>query len=126
MSFKTALKDGFKNFGHALAVAAKGISIGVKDVLIVANKAQAIEPEVILLATALAGPVGAKVTDIGFHLLGDVANALSKTGSDAQAVSDTNAVNLTLDAQLVNDIKELIPVLTAIAKSGGQVVPPPA
>lgn len=126
MSFVTALKSGFKNFGHAMAVAAKGISVGVTDVVKVAAKAQVVAPEVELLAAALAGPVGAKVADIGFHLLGDVANAIQKTGADAKAVSDTGAVNLVVDAQLVNDLKALLPTLIAIAKSGGQTVPPAA
>lgn len=121
MGFKTV----FKNFGHAIAIGAKYIAIGVKDVVLVANKAQAVAPEVELLVGALAGPIGVKATDIAFHLLGDVANALAKTGADAGAVADdATGINLQLDTALVNDIKALVPVLAAIIKATGGQIPP--
>lgn len=123
MSFVTSLKNGFKNFGHAIAVAAKGVSVGIKDVALVANKAQVLEPEVDLLVAALAGPLGVKVSDTAFHLLGDVAEALTKTGAAATDVAGSTGLNLTLDAALVETIKELIPVLEGIAKTGGATVP---
>lgn len=128
MSFSSAISGGFKNFGHAIATGAKYIAIGLKDVVLVANKAQAVAPEVDLLVGALAGPIGAKASDIAFHLLGDVANALSSSpvGSDAAAVAGSSGLNLQLDAALVADIKALVPVLTAIIKATGGTVPTPA
>lgn len=121
MGFSTV----FKNFGHAIATAGKYISIGVKDVILVANKSQAIAPEVELLVGALAGPVGTKAADIAFHLLGNVAAALSgsNVAADATAVAGSTGVSLQLDAALAQDIKALIPVLTGIIKATGGSVP---
>lgn len=128
MSFASTLSSGFKNFGHAIATGAKYLAIGVKDVVLAANKAQSVQPEVDLLVGALAGPLGVKISDTAFHLLGDVATALSVStvGTDAAAVSTSTGVNLTLDATLAADIKALIPVITAILKSVGATVPAPA
>lgn len=115
----------FKNFGHAIATAGKYIATGVKDVILVANKSQAVAPEVELLVGALAGPVGSKAADIAFHLLGDVANALDAghVSTDANAVAGSTGLNLQLDTQLVLDIKALIPVLAGIIKATGGSVP---
>lgn len=125
MSFASTLAKGFKNFGHAIATAGKYIATGVKDVVMVANKAQAIAPELEALAGALAGPLGAKVTDTAMHLLGDVANHLMTLGVDAGAVGATTGLNLTLDTALINDIKALIPALAGVVESVGGKVPPP-
>lgn len=121
MSFSTV----FKNFGHAIATAGKYIAIGVKDVVLVANKSQAVAPEVELLVGALAGPIGVKASDIAFHLLGDVANALDAghVATDATAVAGSTGLSLQLDTQLVLDIKALIPVLAGIVKATGGTVP---
>lgn len=125
MSFASTLAKGFKNFGHAIATAGKYIAIGVKDVVLVANKSQAIAPELEALAGALAGPLGIKVTDTAMHLLGDVANHLMTIGTDASVVGASTGLNLTLDTALINDIKALIPVLTGVVESVGGKVPPP-
>lgn len=119
MGFSTV----FKNFGHAIATGAKYVAIGIKDVIMVANKSQAIAPEVEALAGALAGPLGVKVSDMAFHVLGDVAAALQKLGDDTTTLSTSTNLNLVLDTAIVNDIKLLIPTLTAIIKSVGGVVP---
>jgi len=112
----------FKNFGHAIASTAKYIAIGVKDVVLVANKSQAVAPQVDLLVGALAGPLGVKAADLAFHVLGDVATALEKTGSDANTVAASNGLNIKLDASVINDIRTLVPVLEKIIRSvGGQV-----
>lgn len=113
----------FKNFGHAIATGAKYIAIGVTDIVKIANKAQAIAPEVELLVGALAGPVGTKATDLAFHLLGDVANALETVGGDAAAVAATNGLNVKLDLQTINDLKALIPALKGILAAVGAQVP---
>lgn len=111
----------FKNLGHYFATGFKYIAIGVKDVVMVANKAQAVAPEVDLLVGALAGPVGAKVSDIAFHVLGDVAAALQNVGTDATAQTAAQGLNLQLDVQTVNDVKAAAAQIEAIIKAiGGQ------
>ena len=125
MSFASAIGKGFKNFGHAIATGAKYIAIGTSDVAKAAAKVQVLTPELELLAGALGGPLGAKIVDIGANLIGHVAEATKKTGDDAVAVGSTTGFNLVLDAQLINDIKALVPTLEAIVKSGGGIVPAP-
>lgn len=119
MGFSTV----FKNFGHAIATGAKYVATGIKDVILVANKAQAVAPEVELLAGALAGPIGSKAADLAFHVLGDVATALEKTGDDATQISTGSGLNIQLDTAIVNDIKALIPVLKGIITSVGGEIP---
>lgn len=114
MSFVSSLKSGFKNFGHYVAVVGHAVATGVSDVVKVAAKADVIEPEIELLIGALAGPLAKQITDKAFHALGDIAQAIEKIGPDAQAVGDTQLLNLQLDVQFINDIKALIPQLKAI------------
>lgn len=117
----------FKNVGHAIATAAKYVSIGVTDLVKVANKAQAIEPEVDLLVTALAGPLAGKITDLSFHALGDIGQALSKVSADSSAQVAAQGLNLQLDVQTVEDVRAVLPQLEAIIKAlKGQIAAPAA
>ena len=120
MGFSTA----FKNFGHAIATAAKYTAIGIKDVVQFANKSQKIEPEVELLVGALAGPLGTKITSLAFHALGDVATAIEPLAGDIDATTAAKGLNVPLDVQTVNDIKAAIPQLKAIIAALGGKVPP--
>lgn len=119
MGFTTA----FKNVGHYFAVGFKYVAIGIKDVVLVANKAQVVAPEVDLLVGALAGPLGVKISDLAFHVLGSTAAALANVGADAEAQAATNGLNLTLDAQTVNDIKAAAVTIEAIFKALGAAKP---
>jgi hypothetical protein len=123
MSLQSIFTAGFKNFGHAIAVAAKYTAIGIKDVISVANKAQKIEPEVEMLVTAFAGPIGANVTSLAFHALGDVANAIEPLGNDALAQASAQGLNIQLDVQTLNDIKAVLPQLKAIIAALGGALP---
>ena len=124
MSLQSAFKNGFANFGHAIATVAKYTAIGLKDVLLVANKAQVIEPEVALVVGALAGPVGANLTNLAFHALGDVATALEPISADATAQVSAQGLNVQMDIQTINDIKAVVPQLKAILAALGGKLPP--
>jgi hypothetical protein len=125
MSLQSALATGFKNFGHAIATAAKYTAVGLKDVLKVAAKAEVIEPEVELVVGALVGPLGEKVTSLAFHALGDIANALEPLAADATTLAASDGLNVKLDLQTINDIKALVPQLKAIIAAVGGTVPAP-
>lgn len=120
MGFKTV----FKSFGHAIAVAAKYTAIGIKDVVLFANKSQVVAPEVDLLVGALAGPLGVKISDLAFHALGDLANAIEPVGNDITAEEAAKGLNVTLDIQFINDLKALLPVLKGIVSAVGATIPP--
>jgi len=113
----------FKNFGHAIATAAKYTVLGIKDVVLFANKAQAVEPGVDLLVGALAGPAAAKISDLAFHALGDVANAIEPLGNDLTAEQAAKGLNVTLDLQTINDIKAVLPVLKQVISATGGALP---
>lgn len=124
MSLQSIVSSGFRNFGHAIAVAAKYTAIGLEDVIKVANKGQVIEPEVALLVGALAGPIGANLTGLAFHALGDIATVLEPLSVDAVAqLGGANGLNVQLDAQTLKDIKAALPALKAIIVALGQNVP---
>lgn len=119
MSFNTV----FRNFGHAIATAAKYTATGIKDVVLFANKAQVVAPEVELLAGALAGPLGTQVSTLAFHALGDVATAIEPLGDDITADVAAKGLNVTMDTKTVNDIKAILPVLKGIIQAVGGKVP---
>ena len=114
-----AFSLNFKNLGHYFATGAKYVATGVKDIVTFANKAQAVAPEVDLLVGALAGPQAAKISDLAFHVLGDVAAAVTQVGADAAAQQAAQGVNLQLDIQTVNDIKAAAQVIDGIIKAVG-------
>lgn len=118
-----AFSLNFKNLGHYFATGFKYVAIGIKDVINVANKSQAVAPEVEMLVGALAGPVGSKVADLAFHVLGETAAALSAVGTDAAAQQTAQGLNLSLDVQTVNDIKAAASTIEAIIKSVGGTKP---
>lgn len=101
--------SGFKNVGHFLATGFKYVAIGIKDVVLFANKAQAVAPEVDMLVGALAGPAAVRISDLGFHALGSLAAALEPVGNDATSISTAqsqfNAAGIQLDTQAILDIK---------------------
>jgi hypothetical protein len=103
---------------HALAVAAQDVVKTAKfvetSVLPSLKTAQANEATIESI-TSLVSPQAANIERAGFAVLGVVINALDAAGAAAGA----NGLNVTLDAQLVADIK-------AIASAGKSAVSPTA
>jgi hypothetical protein len=92
---------------HALATAAsdtvKVAKFGETNVLPVLKKAQA-NASTIESVTSMVSPQAANIERAGFSVLGVVINALDAAGAAAGA----NGLNVTLDAQLVADVKATI------------------
>jgi|SRR5271166_1235905 len=118
-----AFSLSFKSVEHYFATGFKYVAVGIKDVITVANKSQVVAPEVEALVGALVGPVGTKVADLAFNVLGSTAAALTQVGTDATAQSTATGVNLQLDIQTVNDIKAAAAQIDAIIKSIGGTKP---
>jgi hypothetical protein len=94
------------NVGHALAVAAsdtvKVAKFVATSVLPVLKKAQADQPTIEAI-TGLVSPQAANIERAGFAALRGAINAIDAAGAAAGA----NGLNVTLDAQLVADIKAI-------------------
>ena len=108
------------SFEHALAVAASDTVKAAKfvevSVLPVLKKAQA-DQSTIEAVTSLVSPQAANIERVGFAVLGAVIKALD----DANAVAGANGLNVTLDAQLVSDIKSIAPaVKSAVSVSAAK------
>ena len=91
---------------HALAVAAQDVVKTAKfvetSVLPALKTAQANEATIESI-TSLVSPSAANIERAGFSVLGVVINALDAAGAAAGA----NGLNVTLDAQLVADVKAI-------------------
>jgi hypothetical protein len=91
---------------HALAVAAQDVVKTAKfvetSVLPVLKQAQA-NQSTIETVTSLVSPQAANIERAGFAVLGVVINAIDAAGAAAGA----NGLNVTLDAQLVADVKAI-------------------
>jgi len=98
------------NIEHALATAAadtvKAAKFVKTSVLPVLKKAQA-DQSTIEGVTALVRPQAADIERAGFVVLGVVIKALDNAGTAAGA----SGLNVSLDAQLVGDIKSIAPVV---------------
>jgi hypothetical protein len=108
----------FKNVGHFFATMASDIVKGARAVGNVITKVESAEPQ-IEAVTSLFFPQAVELERGAFALLGMAAQAVNDTGSAAGA----NGLNIALDAQLVADIRALIPAIEQYAKSAG--VPKP-
>jgi hypothetical protein len=108
----------FKNIGHFFATVASDIVKGAKAVALGMQQAQKAEPEIEAL-TGLVFPQAVELERGAFALLGMAAQAVGETG-DAVAA---NGVNITLDAQLVADIKGLIAAVEKYAQTAGVTQP---
>jgi hypothetical protein len=109
---------GFKDTGHFFATVAADIVKGARAVASVMIKAEKAEPESEAL-TALFFPQAVELERGAFALLGVAAQAVTDAGNAAEA----NGVNVTLDAQLVADIKVLIQAIEQYAQSAGIAKP---
>jgi hypothetical protein len=109
---------GFKNIGHFFATVAADIVKGARAVGGVMMKVGKSETEIETI-TSLFFPQAVALERGAFALLGLAAQAVSEAG-DAAAV---NGLNITLDQQLVADIKSLIQAIEEYAKSVGTAKP---
>jgi hypothetical protein len=109
---------GFKSIGHFFAAVAGDIVKGARAVSGVMIKIGKAEPEIEAI-TSLFFPLAVELERGAFALLGIAAHAVSETG-DAVAA---NGLNITLDQQLIADIKALIPALEQYAKTLGTAKP---
>jgi hypothetical protein len=109
---------GFKNVGHFFATVANDIVKGARAVGKVMLQAQKAEPEIAAL-THLLFPQAFELERGAFALLGLASHAVSEAG-DATAA---NGLNITLDQQLVADIKTLVEAIEKYAKSAGLAKP---
>jgi len=108
----------FRNVGHFFATVAADIVKGARVAASVMIKAEKVEPEAEAL-TAVFFPKAVELERGAFALLGVAAQAVSDAGDAAEA----NGVNVTLDAQLVADIKALIQAIEQYAQSAGIAKP---
>jgi hypothetical protein len=102
----------FTSVEHVLATAAQDVVKSAKfvevSVLPVLKRAQA-DQSTIESITSLVSPQAANIERAGFAVLGVIINALDAAGAAASA----NGLNVTLDAQLVADIKAIAPAVKA-------------
>ncbi len=108
----------FQNIEHFFATMAADIVKGARAAASVMSKAEKIEPEIEAL-TGLLFPQAVEVERVAFVLLGMAAQAVSETG-DAAA---DHGLNITLDQQLVADIKTLIQAIEQYSRTVGVVKP---
>jgi hypothetical protein len=105
---------GFKNIGHFFATVAGDIVKGARVVASVMGKVGKAEAEVEAISS-LFFPQAVALERGAFALLGLAAQAVN----DAGAAAEQNGVNITLDAQLIADIKVLMAAIEEYAKSAG-------
>jgi hypothetical protein len=108
----------FKNIGHFFATVAGDIVKGAKAAASVMLKIEQAEPQ-IEAVSSLFFPQAVELERGAFALLGMAAQAVTEAGN----VAGANGVNIALDAQLVADIKALIPAIEQYAQSVGVAKP---
>jgi len=94
---------GFSSLGHVFATIFSDISKGAKAVGNALAKVEAAEP-VIEGISAVVYPPAVLIERAAFSILGKAAAAVH----DAGAVADGSGMNITIDAQTVADLKDLI------------------
>lgn len=127
MSFTSKLKGAFNNFGHAIAAGAKYFAgVLVPEAVSIANKAQALQPEADALLAAIAGPHAVEIQDLAFRIFGEVANGLVPLSQDQLAAVQANGLNLQLDTQVVNDVKQFAALIQSLLAARGTPAPSPS
>lgn len=108
----------FKNFGHAIATAAKDLVAFEKEAEAVLVNIQSDKTLVTAVASAIS-PAAANVADLSYHVLGDVATAL-KSVDDATAAKGLNVV---LDTTTIAAVKQAVSTLEGTLTSKGTPAP---
>lgn len=121
-----ALATTFRNFGHAIASGAKYFVDVLKDIVSVSQKAAAVAPQVEMIVGAIAGQKAKDISDIAFHVLGDVASALEKVGSNADSALLAKGINVTLDVATINAVKDAVGLIKTLLQGKGTPPPPAA
>lgn len=96
----------FKNIEHALATVARDTVVGARAVAAVSGKIAEAEPA-IEQVTALIDPPAVVFERAAFAALA----ALAKAANDTAAASSHNGLNVQLDAQAIEDYKQLYKML---------------
>lgn len=105
---------GFASIGHALASVAHDIVKAAKWVAGIEQKIQAQAPLIEALS-GIVSPQAAAIERGAFACLGIIASAVHDAGDAAAA----NGLDIKLDAQLVADVKAILPELQkALAAAG--------
>jgi hypothetical protein len=121
-----SLKSKFTSFAHAIAAGAKYLEIGVLDAFKIANKVEAVSPEVEAVVGALAGPQAQQISDLAFHALGSIAEAAQTVNTDATSDVAAKGLNVQMDIQTINDIKSAAATIQKVLALRGTPAPAPA
>jgi len=121
-----SLKTKFTSFGHAIASGAKYLEAGVLEALKLANKAEAVSPEIEAVVGALAGPQAEQLSDLAFHALGSIAEAAQTVNADATSDVAAKGLNVQMDIQTINDIKSAAATIQKVLALRGTPAPAPA
>lgn len=103
----------FKSIGHFFSAGFRDIANGLKNIILVANKSQAVAPEVEELVRVLAGPLGGEVADLSFSVLGEVAAIIQASNHSGTSVT------VTLEQDVVERIKKASSMVESILTAIG-------
>lgn len=121
-----SLKSKFQSFAHAIAAGAKYLEIGVLDAIKVANKAEAVAPEVESVIGLVVGPQAEQIADLAFRSLGTLAESIQKVNADALNDVSSKGLNVQMDIQTVNDIRAAATNIQKILALRGTPAPAPS
>lgn len=102
----------FKSPGHFFSAGFKDIFGGLKNIILFANKSQAVAPEVEQLVGVLAGPLGSEIADLSFTVLGEIASALQQHNTGTK-------VTVNLEQEVIDRIKNTASMVESILISVG-------
>jgi hypothetical protein len=110
---------GFQSIEHALAAVAHDTVVGARAVATATAKLQKVEPTIEDI-TALIDPPAVVIERAAFAALGSLANAAHDTSTSASA----NGLNISMDAETLNDYKQLYKTLTDQLRTLNAGTPP--
>lgn len=117
------LGKAFKNVGHAFAWFGKNLQKVVVGAVVGEKKLEQFEPLIEGLIATLAGPQAAAAADLAFHMLGAGADALKKVDDSAVSAIAEKGLNLQLDLDTIQKIKDFIALAEKGLKANGTPVP---
>lgn len=122
MSFSTV----FKNFGHAIASGAKYFEKAAVQAISVTSKIEKVEPIAEGIIGVLAGPGALKISDLAFHILGDVATSLQNINQDGLQVVAEKGLMINTDLATLQDVKTAIDTIKNLLAAQGATIQAPA
>src|SRR5690349_19215474 len=117
------IKKVFANVGHAFAWFGKNLQKVVVGAVAAEQNLEKFEPLAEGLITALAGPQAAAAADLAFHLLGAGAQSLKGVDDSALASVAAKGLNLNLDLDTLQKIKDFIALAEKGLNANGTPVP---